>query len=251
MGSSSLNSKNLGATDFSLSVSLGRIPGVRGETRSGFNDTITTTPEDIWTPGGVLVYPTVADKLDISSDSALDTDAAGTGARTLLVEGLDANFDEISEIIALDGVNVVLTNNTYLRVHDLTVVTAGSDGSNQGTIDAFATISGDIQNQIIPNANHSLSMAYTIPNAKTGAFTKITFSAGSNDQIVFSLFTRAEGGIFIQRNIQQVIGNIFDFEAIPYQNLPSKTDVRVLANQIAGGGDTSSTCIMQFYIVDD
>ncbi len=253
MSGSGFNSKNVttASSSFSLDVALGRVPGVRGETRSGFNDTITTDPEDIWTPGGVLIYPTSADTLDIVSDSAADADPAGTGARTLLVEGLDANFDEIEEIIALNGLTTVVTVNSYLRVHDLTIVTAGATGSNEGEIDAFATTSGDIQNQIIVGANHSLSMAYTIPNGKTGAFTNISFSAGSNDQMVFSLFSRPEGGVFIQQNVQQIIGNIFDFEAIPFGGVPSKTDVRILANQIAGGGDTSSSCIMQYYIVDD
>ncbi len=251
MSGSSLNSKNLSSTSFSLDVALGKVPGVRGETRSGFNDTITNDPEDIWTPGGVLVYPTSADTLDIVSDSAADADPAGTGARTMLVEGLDANFDEIEEIISLNGLTTVVTVNSYLRIHDLTIVTAGSNGSNEGEIDAFATTSGNIQNQIIVGANHSLSMAYTIPNAKTGAFTNISFSAGSNDQMVFSLFTRIEGGLFIQQNIQQIIGNVFDFEPVPFGGIPSKTDVRILANQIAGGNDTSSTCIMQYYIVDN
>ena len=253
MGSSGLNSKNVSSSSssFSLDVALGRVPGVRGETRSGFNSTITTTPEDIWTPGGVLIYPTSADTLDIVSDSALDADPAGTGARTIFVEGLDANFDEISEIISLNGLTPVVTVNSYIRLHDLTTLTAGSTGANQGTIDANSTTSGDIQNQIIPDANHSLSVAYTIPNGKTGAFTKITLSAGSNDQMVFSLFARVEGGVFTQRNIQQIVGTIFDFESIPFGLVSSKTDVRILANQIAGGGDTSSTAILQFYIVDD
>lgn len=75
----------------------------------------------------------VLSSLTVSSASANDT-AAGTGARTVLLTGLDANWNIQSEIIALNGQTAVTTVNTYLFVQSLQVLTAGSGGTNAGII---------------------------------------------------------------------------------------------------------------------
>lgn len=250
MGGSSLNSRNVASSNFSLDVALGKVPGVSGLIRTGFNDTITNTPEDVWTIGGQQVFLTAAETMSVASTDAADT-SAGTGARTVLMEGLDNNFDEISETITLNGTTPVITVNSYIRLLDMTTITAGSDASNQGDITATATGSGDPQNQIRTAGNKSLAVQFTVPNGKTALLLSLTFSAGTNDAMIFSLFTRSFGGLFTIQNVEQIIGSAFDFEAIPYADFSEKSDIRMIANQLSGGGTTSSSAIMQFFIVDN
>jgi len=69
----------------------------------------------------------------VLSSSVLDT-SAGTGARTINVMGLDANYVLQSEIVTLNGVTPVNTVNTFIRVHSASIQTAGSGGVNAGTI---------------------------------------------------------------------------------------------------------------------
>ncbi len=72
---------------------------------AGSNLSITTTVEDIWAQGGVLVFPTSAAVIATSSSSADDA-AAGTGIQQLTFTGLDANWNTISETITMNGTSI-------------------------------------------------------------------------------------------------------------------------------------------------
>ena len=80
-----------------------------------------------------ITFPVAATILGIASTST-DDDVAGTGALLLLIEGLDANWDIQAEVVTLTGQVKVLTVNTFIRVNELTILTTGSTGSNQGDI---------------------------------------------------------------------------------------------------------------------
>lgn len=69
----------------------------------------------------------------VSAANAADT-ATGTGARTVLLSGVDANYNEISEVIALNGQTAVNSVNSYLFVNSLQVLTTGSGNTNAGII---------------------------------------------------------------------------------------------------------------------
>jgi hypothetical protein len=79
--------------------------------------------------------PAAAAATTIVSDAAAD-DAGGTGARTIAVLGLDANFDYVSETVTMDGITPVACSIQFLRVIRMYVVTAGSGEVNAGNIDA-------------------------------------------------------------------------------------------------------------------
>ncbi len=83
-----------------------------------------STINDLWPVTGSLVHQIAASPIDIVSDSANDT-AAGSGARTLFVQGLDANFDQIGEAIDLDGLTPVQTVNSYIRHFSTTIIASG------------------------------------------------------------------------------------------------------------------------------
>jgi hypothetical protein len=119
--------------------------------------------EDVWDFGGDYPFPTVASTLSIVSDNVNDT-LLGTGARQLLVEGLDSGFNEISETINLDGVTPVVTVSSYLRLNSIKVTSAGNTGKNEGTIDASAGAS--VVGRILPLFNRTLSSIFTVPEGK-------------------------------------------------------------------------------------
>jgi len=250
MGSSSLNSKNIASSSFALDVALGKVPGVSTRIRTGFNNTITNVPENIWTVGGQQVFLAVAEPMDIVSTDANDN-SAGTGLQTLQIFGLDGNFDEVDEEVIMNGLTIVTTVNSYLRVHDLRGVSAGTSGNNEGDITATASIDGSIQNEMLGGSNASQSLQYTIPNGKTGAATKLTFSDAAGDAMIFSFFTRLFGGLFTIQNVEQIAGGTFEFSFEPFTSLQEKTDVRLIANQSSGGGSTTSSAILQLYLVDN
>jgi hypothetical protein len=94
-----------------------------------------TLPEDIWQYGGVFVPPTTYRLHNFASTSANDT-AAGTGARTLTVEGVTTNGIE-SETLTMNGLASVSTVKSYSDLW-FKVATAGSGLTNAGAITATA-----------------------------------------------------------------------------------------------------------------
>lgn len=250
MGGSSLNSRNLSTSNLAFDVPLGRVPGVTNVLRAGFNGTIDAVQEDIWNVGGLQVYLTSAELMDLVSTDANDT-SAGTGAQTIAIEGIDGNFDEVLEVISLNGLTPVTTVNSFLRIYRMVTIAAGTTASNEGVVTITSATSANIQGQMDISQNSSSTFQYTIPRAKTGLLTHFTVTTGSNDQTDFSFFARLEGGVFLLANENQVIGNVFDIPFVPNQMVPEKTDIRLLSRQIAGGGSVSVTAILQLYLVDN
>lgn len=82
--------------NFLQAIGFSQVPGYRRVTALGNNpDVDTGAAEEIWTAGGIYPFMTAATSLEIVSSSAAD-DSAGTGARTVLVNGLDAAYAEVA-----------------------------------------------------------------------------------------------------------------------------------------------------------
>ena len=86
---------------FELQVARGQIQGHKTLFKFGNNSDINGSLETIWSHGGLYSYLAAASVLKVSSSSANDA-AAGTGARTVTLAGLDASYNEISETVSLN-----------------------------------------------------------------------------------------------------------------------------------------------------
>ena len=95
-----------------LSIAKGLIQGTTGWRKFGHNDTVGVTYEVVGIQGGVYAFPTTTDTITIVSSSVNDTNTAGTHARKVLLEGLDGNFNAVSEVINLNGTAPVVSSLT-------------------------------------------------------------------------------------------------------------------------------------------
>lgn len=236
---------NITPNDFILEVAKGNVSGHSVVAVEGRSDSLTTTESDIWLQGGTLVYFTSASTLKFTSTSASDT-AAGTGARTVLVEGLDANYAPISEIITLNGQTAVTTVNSYLRLLDFIVLTAGSAENNVGNIYAFkssgASTAGvpntasDIQAKAAPSSNRSRSSHYTVPVGKTAHFLGGYASVAGSKTLTFKLRVRTFGGVFttgFSAIFYQAFGQLQSYSKL---SIPEKSDIKVTGIVDTGSG---------------
>ena len=129
-----------------------------------------TVPEDIWDGGGEYAWPTSATVTTIVSNSASD-DSTQTGAKTVQVQGLDADYLLQSETVNMSGLTTGTLSNNYLRVFRAKVTGAGASGLNVGQIDIKhgATVVARISSGM----GQTLMALYTIPDDyETGYMTK-------------------------------------------------------------------------------
>lgn len=108
-------------------------------------DVGSTDFEDLWTCPTDLAYLTTASTLDVVSASAQDIDTSGTGARKIILTGLDQNYVPISETVNLNGTGTVTTTATFLRLIVAQVIDAGSGEAPAGIVSITATTGGTDQ----------------------------------------------------------------------------------------------------------
>jgi hypothetical protein len=169
--------------DFSLQVARGLIPGHSVVTVFGYNSDVDTSEESVWPDGGTVPHPTVASVLKVSSSDAADVSPSGTGARTVQITGLNANYFEVSETVVLNGQTAVNTVNSYLYVNGLTVTSVGSGGANAGNINVgtgtvTAGVPAVLYDMIAIGYNNRTTGHYCIPAGYTGFLVQGLFTAG-------------------------------------------------------------------------
>lgn len=160
------------AVDAEIDIAQGLYVGYSITNKFGYNADIDSgsVPEDIWEGGGVYTgFPdSTAETVDILSSSAADT-AAGTGARTVRIIGLDSNYDVLQETITLNGTTPATSVGVYRRVHTASVTTAGSGGVNVGTITIrHTTTTANVFQQMQIGRNQTNSSGFTVPAGYTG-----------------------------------------------------------------------------------
>jgi len=123
---------------------------------------------DIWPNGGLYPWMTGLTTLEVVSSSANDS-AAGTGARTVTISGLDATYTEISSTVTMNGTTAVVIPIQFLRVNSISIASNGTSRRNEGTITVRDSPGGTARS-IIPIASVAdLSPAiskqaqYTVP----------------------------------------------------------------------------------------
>lgn len=151
-------------SDFLLEVQQGKMPGLSVFVVRGHNpDVDSGQREDLIPWGGLMQFPAAAVAMEVLSSGAADT-AAGTGARTVALDLLDAAWLPVSQTVTLNGTTpVAIPGGPYRRVNRARVASAGTGEANTGTITIRVTAGAVIQEQILPTEGQSRSGVYTVP----------------------------------------------------------------------------------------
>jgi hypothetical protein len=138
-----------------------------------FDIDIATSPEDIWDGGGIWVAPTQARVHSLASTNAADA-AGGTGARTVVVEGLTSWEDQVpyTETVTMNGTDPVNTTTPYVIIYRMYVRTAGSGAANAGDITATAAVDGTVTAKITAGYSQTLMAIYGAPRSKNLMLTR-------------------------------------------------------------------------------
>jgi hypothetical protein len=146
-------------TDYTTEVALGRRQNQTTWNKWGYNDDVdSAAAETIWAQGGLLTPMTTARTLSVVSSDANDT-SAGTGARSVVIYGVDANWLSQTVVVTLNGTTPVVTSETWLGINRIAVYACGSLGYNAGAITATATTDLTVQG-IVPIQAGSTQQAF-------------------------------------------------------------------------------------------
>lgn len=249
--------------DFLVEVAKGNIAGHSLKTIVGTNNSIGTGVEDIWTSGSTYsgFLTTAATAQIIAGGNANDT-SAGTGARQITVEGLDASFDEATETITTAGASASsATTTSWIRVHKLYVSQMGTythTAANAGLIDVRAATGSPFKlGEIVAGDGESKNSMYTIPNGKTGYLirTRIAIEAANTAEVRLWQFRDADDSS-VPVSSRRLLYEAQDIEGwveinLGNRQMPAKTDIWWDARRITGSGGTQVTVATEILLVDD
>jgi hypothetical protein len=241
----------VGDIPFYLAVQQGKVPGYTMVNKFGYNPSIGSLAfETIWETGGNYPWQSTAVTVDVVSDNTND-DVAGTGARTLRIQGLDGSYNFAEETVDMDGTTTVTTTQTFLRVFRMSVETAGTSGNNEGTITATYTGGSDVAATITSGNGQTLMCLYTIPANYTGYLLSMNISSGKDQEMDFKFIQRdnsVTNGAFQTKQFLNVRGGqtTVIFNAINI--IPQKSDIYVSGK---ASSTSSSSASFDLLLVQD
>lgn len=195
----------------------------------GYNTSVGLNFETITDLGGDQYYPTSAGIVSVVSSDANDDDG-DTGARTVEIQGLDGNYEEISETITMNGTSAVTTTASFHRVFRMRVLTAGTTGTNEGNI--TASIGGNNVARISSaNGGQTLMAVYTVPAGCKGYLTNFQGSLSKNQEAVFMIRTK-NGAESSAWQVKAMFGTFANSVQYNYQiplEISEKTDIEIRA----------------------
>jgi hypothetical protein len=170
------------------------------------------------------------------------TSNAGAG---VLVEGLDASYNEVSETINIGATGATV----FSRIFRARMVDTNNDA------DVSLTMGGTEAARIIEDKSQTLMAVYTVPAGKTAYLIKTQMGsdkASTNASLQYSLLARetADGNVFQIKGISYAAGgqNVIVEYPVPLK-FTEKTDIRM--DVVAPNGGQSCSAVFDIILVDN
>jgi len=137
--------------ELQLNVARGLVKDATVVNIFGYNANVGLSFIPLWENDTALSYPTTNTILNIASSNTEDTNI------TLVVQGVDSNYDMISDTITLNGTTSVNTTKGFYRINSVVVIAGDEKGSI--TLSNNATTYAKISN----GTGKNQSSTYTVP----------------------------------------------------------------------------------------
>ena len=208
---------------FELQVSRGMVPNHQTIFRSAYSASITTGQDyAIWPRAAAYVFPTVASVMKLSSS------AVGDVGQLVLVSGLNSKYEEISEVIALNGQTAVNSVLVFFRINNLQVLTDSPTGNIYfGTGTVTAGVPANVYGFIAALDGTMLCANYTVPLGHTlyiygGSVNGIL---GNSNKIITISFNTIINGVDYRGTRIQSAGGYQHYPYTPPIAVPEKADL--------------------------
>lgn len=216
---------SLNNAPFGLALQQGLVNRFSGIQKFGYNSSVGTSFETIWTNGsGLYVYPTTA-----TTAVATSSDTANDNGGTVHIFGLDENFDLADEVITIGG---SASTTTFIRVHRAFMATATTNAVNQGNI--TITVDSKTGAYISAGYGQTLQSIYTVPRNYIGYLMSFDIGTSKDLELEAKIMARPiDGNTFQTKAFQTIRGGAFRKEYLVPEILTEKTDVEMRAKASA------------------
>ena len=185
---------------------------------------VSTIP--IWENATAYTYPVAATLMNLVST------VAGDVGMTILINGLDAGYNQISETVTLNGTTVVPTVSSFFRINGMFV----ASGAPTGVITLKNLANTVTYSQIAANFGRSQAAIYTVPAGYTFLLSRVDAYSSTNgftaDYIVYRNQTISSAGVTTFTQQAPFTGNYNARRVMPRPFL-EKTDIQLQARASA------------------
>jgi len=184
--------------DWHSAVALGKSKGNSVRNIFGYNASIGTTFIPAWENATAYTYPTAAETMTLRWNTA-------DAGYTVLIKGLDENYDEIQETITLTATPVTqTTTNQYLRINDLVTIATPGGAFGDPNNDITLTNAGNTVTyaKMLAGTGKNQASIYTVPRGYQFALKRISAFCASaslnNRTLAFRNVARLKTGVVLR-----------------------------------------------------
>ena len=157
---------------FDLQVARGQVYGHSVLNIYGYQTSVGTSFVPVWEGNSSYTFPSSAIQMHLVS--SVNTGADATSLIT--ISGLDANYNQISENIKLNGTTAVTTVKSYFRINSMAV----ASGAPTGNITLKDTSDTTLYAEIAAGNGRTLMGIYTVPAGYTFYLSRIDINTSLN-----------------------------------------------------------------------
>jgi hypothetical protein len=240
------NKPRVSAMPYLYDIAEGNVTGHMPFQRFGFNDTLSTSEETIWSHSSQYVWPTAGSQIRVVSSDAQDTTDTGTGAWTVSIEYLKSDFTSGSVTLNMNGVNNVdsgVGHADVFRVNSFRIATAGTSNTAIGNITLTQVTGGKVVGYIKAGKTRDRSTIMTVPLGKTLYITSFSASAVGTKYVLVTLHVGCvvstgaliQRGMFYPTSEVLLLNNAYTKELTMPLKIPATCDLKASVTAEAAG----------------
>ncbi len=220
--------------DPALALAMGAVLGASTINKFGASDVAADTPTDIWDGVATYAFPTTALITHVSQT----TDQVALRGGLVNVQGLDANWEAVTQIVTLDAADTttpVALATPLIRCFRALIMGSVACDSTVRVHNAGETVDYAV---ITVGHNQTLMAVYTVPAGKTAfmagyyvSVTNLTNRTPTNTEILLEASNNVHGALFTTKHANSIPKEApgVDHRFNPYYKFTEKTDILISA----------------------
>ena len=204
--------------------------------KSGATETLGTsaaTMVTVWDEGGLYPWNTFTGSGAHIFVASATNDAKMQGV-AITIEGLDSNYNLISEVVTMDASDTTTVQETTTNFYRIVKATVTGTNTNSIPNDyditfKYGSSSGTVVAKILATYGATQSCTYTIPAGYQGFILGVNGSSGQSDEITTMIWNRPFNGAWSQVKTFKFVSGTFEHNMRTPLVFNEKTDIEIRA----------------------